>query len=231
MSGACHTWQCLQRPQTSPSLGTWVRICHTTLARVERRASNCAEASWERDWDKNKAQLWNAEENLKPFCTETTSVFLTGARSESWGVRWTSRWRRIARRYRLQPAKMREIELESAEIELALNWLERRRWRLRMYLHAKPVSVFLVVDVHGDVAHLGHPHKPVTLHEPAAHIHTTIMWLHPSRTRISNSFSENFTLCYTKQISAVKSWSIASKINVCLHNICVCTVYIYYVYI
>ncbi len=53
MSGYTHTWQCLQRPRTSPSLGTWLRICHTTLARVERRASNCAEASWERDWDKN----------------------------------------------------------------------------------------------------------------------------------------------------------------------------------
>lgn len=108
ISGVHHTWRCPQRPRTSSSLGTWLRICHTTLVHVERRASNCAEALWERDWDKNKALLWNAEEKLKPFCTETTSVFLTGARSESWGVRWTSRWRGIARCYRLQPAKMTE---------------------------------------------------------------------------------------------------------------------------
>lgn len=68
-SGVRHTWRCPQRPCTRSSLGTWLRICHITLERVGRHASSCAEALWGRDWDKNKPQLWNAEDTLKTYFT------------------------------------------------------------------------------------------------------------------------------------------------------------------
>lgn len=33
-------------------------------------------------------------------------------------------------------------------------------------LHVEPVVIFLIVDVHRDVTHLGHPDKPMTLYDP-----------------------------------------------------------------
>lgn len=35
-----------------------------------------------------------------------------------------------------------------------------------MYLHAEPIVTFIMVNVHGNVVHLGHPHKPMTFEKP-----------------------------------------------------------------